>query len=331
MGTFADVSPDAKTEAGGDSSSSTAYATGAVQVMAGSSNTAFARSDGASGGLVGGNDQLPQARVEGDTRAVYLGHVTNATGYSATATSGNNSVAKAELITIGAIAIAFGEATAKVTSNATTDAGIGSASVGSGAVMLMATSADQATSDAGGGTGGGVTITLLKPDAETYGGTSAFVAAGGVVNAGSVTANASATPTAKAHAHIISISAINGSGATPTAIAGGTTEVYVGDHAHLHLGSGAASFTATHNATATTDNTDVSLSLIGVSVVDLEATTNGTVKAHVDDRATIDAGSLDLEAHGTGTPTVSSNVVGLKLIGGAGISTKATDTTTALA
>src|SRR5207253_3165411 len=81
------------------------------------------------------------------------------------------------------------------------------------------------------------------------------------------------------------------------------------------------------NATAMTASSDTSVSLIGVSVVNLQSATNGTIAAHIDDGATLIAGSLSLSAGGSSTPTASASAVGVKLVSASGIVTGASDTT----
>jgi hypothetical protein len=143
--TDAEVSGD--TIAGGDSG--TASTNGLFQVTSDSVNKATATSDGATVGLGTVDVKLPQALVSGSTKAVYLGQVTNGTGATATANSANTATATADMVTIGAIAIAFGVAYAEVTSGASTEAGIGGAQVGSGAVTISATSFDTAHASCG--------------------------------------------------------------------------------------------------------------------------------------------------------------------------------------
>src|SRR6185503_11465604 len=326
--TTATITTGANTIAGGTGS---AYANGAVTVTATSNNHANATSDSASGGLIGGSLALPEAKIEGSTKAAFIGSVTHGTSYTATATSTNNALADAALLTIGAMAIAGAQADALVTGNASTEAGVGSASIGTGVVTLTATSNDHATVDAGGATGGGVAISVLLPNARAQGSTRAFVNGGGTVNAGTLNATATATPVAISRAHIINLGLGTFFDATPEATAGGTTEVYIGFNATVNLGSGAITMTATRNATATTTSSDVSVSVIGVSLVSLSSTTNGTIAAHIDDRADVTAGSVALTATGTSTPTATMSAVGIKVAGGAGSVTTATDNTTVAA
>ena len=141
--------------------------------------------------------------------------------------------ATADMVTIGAIAIAFGVAKAEVTSGASTEAGIGGAQVGSDAVTISATSFDTAHASAGGGSGGAITITILQPDARVNGNTRrdqrGLAERDGQRDSGR----------ARDREHREHL----GGGrrrrvAAPSV--GGTTEVYIGFNATVVLGSGAA-------------------------------------------------------------------------------------------
>ena len=101
-----------------------------------SANKATATSDGATVGLGTVDVKLPQALVSGSTKAVYLGQVTNGTGATATANSANTATATADMVTIGAIAIAFGVRARRGHVRRLDRGGIGGAQVGSGAVTV---------------------------------------------------------------------------------------------------------------------------------------------------------------------------------------------------
>ena len=314
----------ADTIAGGDGG--TAHTNGAFIVTSDSAYTATATTDGATVGLGTLDVKLPEATVSGATKATYLGQVTNGTSASATAVSANTATAIAEMIQLGALAGAVGYALAQVT--ATTEAGLGGASVGSGIVSISATSDDDATAEAGGGQVALVGITLLRPDAKVTGTTRAFVGNNKTVDAGTLNITAIATPDAIATAKMVQISVVGGFDASPRADVGGTTESYIGFNETVNLGGGAATLTATRTANAKTEAARTAVSLIEVAFVDLVSTIGGTIAVHIDDRADVTAGSVSMSAGGTSTPLATNSAVGVRLAGASGSQAKATDTTT---
>jgi hypothetical protein len=148
------------------------------------------------------------------------------------------------------------------------------------------------------------------------------------VTAGALNITATATPDAIATAKMVQITAVGGFDASPRAVVGGLTESYIGDNETVDLGSGAATLTATRTANAKTEAARTSVSLIEVAFVDLVTTIDGTIAAHIDDRADVTAGSVTLSAGGTSTPVATTQALGVKLVGASGSSAKASDTTT---
>ncbi|MDQ0612685.1 hypothetical protein QF046_000326 [Microbacterium sp. W4I4] len=313
------------TIAGGDSG--TAGGTGAFTVTADSTYNATAESDGPTIGLLTVDVKLPSAAVSGSTKANYLGQVTSGTSATATANSHNTALADAsDIISIGLIAVSVAYALAVVSSS--TEAALGGASV-SGTVLVSATSDDDATALAGGVSGGAIGVQLLQPDARSQGSTRAFVGNGKTVSGTSLTIQAIATPDAHTEANMVGFAAVADVLVTnPVSTIGGTTEAFIGDDETVTLGSGAVTLTATRTANASVEGTSIAISPISISAVDLQATTGGTIAAHIDDRADVTGGSVSLTAGGTSSPVASSTSVGVSVIGLAGVSLSTTDSTT---
>ena len=303
--TLAVVSGD--TIAGGDSGS--AGSTGAFAVTSDSTYDATATSDGPTIGLLTVDVKLPSATVSGSTKANYLGQVTSGTTASATSNSHNTALADASnIISVGIVAVSVAYALAIVSSS--TEAALGGAIV-SGAVSVSATSDDDATAKAGGASGGAIGVQLLQPDARSQGSTRAFVGNGKTVSGSSLTLTATATPNAVTEANMVGLAAVANILVTnPVSRVSGTTEVYIGNNETVTLGSGAVTMTATRTAIATATGLRVTVAPISISFVHLEAYTQGTVAAHIDDQANVTAGSVTMTAGGTQQP------VGLEHRGG---------------
>ena len=121
---------------------------GLVEVTADSNNHSKAHTDLAAGGLLAVGVSVPTARVRGGTNVDLSTDVTDAGGTTVQSTSDNFAEVESTAVAVGVIPIAVTVADARVDSDATTDAIVRSSSSFSapgGAVQVLATSTNHAT------------------------------------------------------------------------------------------------------------------------------------------------------------------------------------------
>ena len=206
-GTLAEIGSDADVTAKVGSS---ALLQSNITVEAHSTNTATAKSDAGSGGLVGAfTFNQPTALVGGGTTAEFDGDVQNGTSVSISSTSANSASATAEIFSIGLIASGAGASSdAEVTSGATTSATVGStSSIDAPGVTIheSATSANAATATASGKSGSiGLSIVIMDPTAKVGGPTSASYD-GDITHAAGLDIQTSTANDANAHTNIVNI------------------------------------------------------------------------------------------------------------------------------
>ena len=193
---MADVGSGADTEArvGGTSTIST---DGGIVVDAIADADADAESHVGSGGLVAIGVALPTATIGGTTRAEFSGDVTKGDSLSVTASATYDSAASAIPVTVGLIAAAGAKALAEIQPGASVEAHIGPAiddasalrpdiNVGSGTVEVSADATMKATATADSVSLGGLSITIMLPEAYVDGVTRAFVRDGTAITASSL-------------------------------------------------------------------------------------------------------------------------------------------------
>ena len=156
-----------------------------------------------------------------------------------------------------------------------------------------------------------LTIAALKVNATLAGSTTAGVADNGVLSASALTATSIGTATSTAQTNFVGVSFGSGNGSTTSSLLSQTVDARIGKGAVVTLGSGTATLTATGTATSTASTSGVTVAGVEVGVMNISASTAGSVNAFIGDGATVTAGSVALSATGTQTPTVSSSFVGV--------------------
>ena len=147
-------------------SGSVLSATGLIEFIARSDNTAQTRTDVASGGFLSGGLSLPTAIVNGGTNIDINGDVSDASGVTVWSRSDNFAEVQSLAVQAGAIAIAVTVGDARVGTGATTRAEVGSAAsytVPGGAIAVIAASTNRANSKATSvAPGAGLSLAFLK-------------------------------------------------------------------------------------------------------------------------------------------------------------------------
>ncbi len=207
-GTFAQVGSAATVTAWVGSSATVRHD---VSVTASSANTATAKSDAASGGLVGGFAiNLPRAEVGGGTLAQFDGDVVGGTTVQISSTSSNHAKATADIFSVAlGFGVAGASATAEVTDSAYTDAVVGQSSsidAPGTAIQVSAASSNHAEAVAHGKTGSlGLSVADMIPTALVGGPTTAHFD-GDITNATSLTVQSRTSNLATADAQVLAIS-----------------------------------------------------------------------------------------------------------------------------
>ncbi len=298
--------------------------TGSVLVDAGQTmpNTATAKADGGSFGLIDAGVFASNAHVGGSVLAQMDGHVT-AADLTVTATGGNTASATTESFGLG-VGVHFTASStfASVDSSAGVGAEVGStASIStSGAISVTSNSTNNATatSDAAGGSlvaSVGVALPTAKVGGSTYAGFD-----GAVTQAGSLTISATSANTAGATSDDFSIGllgsfAVASSDAEVTADA--TTRADVGGTANISMPGGAITVGATGNGVAHASSQHSGGGLLAFSVMLPTASVGGGVLTSFDGHVA-DAGSLLVQAAGQNTATSYAAIATLSLAGGQG-------------
>ena len=202
---------------------------GQMTVGATSTNTAFADSNAASGGIVAASVTLPTAHVSGATEAQLDGDVSGATTIGVTATSTNTATTTPEVLTVGGIALAGTAAEAKVLDGADTQATVGATALlgASSAITVKADAHNHAKASVTSASLSVVSIQVMLPTAEVRGDTNARLD-GSVASSGGVLVESVAENWAEAETTILSITLAGASGAVATAQLTGDVEAGIG-------------------------------------------------------------------------------------------------------
>ena len=292
-------------------------------------NTATAEGTGISVGL--GAVQVVDVQADaGGTAKAYVAGKLNASTLNLTATSTNIATPETTAVTVGlGLAVTISKTIATISQ--TTDATLknGADVTLSGAAVFSATSTSTPTAHTE-----GVSI-------GTASGAAQFVTTnlGGTTKAGSetgaklfgTTLSATATSTNGGATHddvsasFVGVSFLGGSGAKLSSNVTQSTDSSLGGMITL---SGAAMLTATSTSYSIARNSNVSVSGLSITVLDIIASLAGTTTAGVADSGTLTAASLTATATGNATATAETIFKGFSVGGGAGSKTTSTLTQT---
>ncbi len=305
---LAEITTDAKTEAL-VGSGATVASTGLIDVNAHSHNDTTVSASGAGGGLVSGVAALPTATNSGATTARFGGNATSGSGLAVTTTSDNNAIVETEVVNVGAFTGKDISNKARVESAAVTEAGVtGSATLGSGAVTISATSGDDASATSKGVSGGVLDIGTTLADAKAFGKTTAYIGQGANIHAGSVSINASGTTTTFASVKSTNIGGFSAGLVRSEADSGGFVEAYIGQQAGsastlvttVDVGGGAITITADGDLSAEAQAHGSTVAIVALGAMLPHADTSGVTRAYVRDYVDLDAGTLTVSAGTSG-------------------------------
>ena len=282
----------------------------------------------------------PTAHAYGETRA-FAGqgadlHATGGVTIAAHATTSATAIAKAG--GIGAISGGFLETDADA--GGVVEAYIGQRSTsassalttvnaGGGTITLTADASMSSTAETHGFSGGIVTITDMKPDANVSGRTSAYVRDNVDIDAGTLTLSAGTSGDrtyyqATSTAFTFSIGLAGGGGVVPTAHTTGTIEAFLGAPAGITGVNGSDSLVdvsgtltaeawSTLGATAEARGTQAGA--MEANLQNATATVGGTTRAYAGDGTDVQAGSLVINANGNATAGATTKSVSVTLGG----------------
>jgi hypothetical protein len=291
---------------------------GSVQVVANSTMTAASTLSGgtAGGATVGATSGI--ANLDGATNAYVGGHVTiNAQQATIRANSTNSAIATTVATSIAAIGGSGIGVT--VDANHDTNATIaGGASVTvTGDLNVAAQSAENATANVIGGSGGTVTVSAINASATIEGQSWADVGEGATVSAATVKVTANGINSANAAPSIANLGGYTG-GVNVTAAMTPDIEAFIGPSA---TGSGAlttitasslaVSAQSTDNALATASNSGAA---VDVGTLNLATNVAGSTGAYVAGKDRINSLSLSVTAQGA---SAANTVASLAAIGAA--------------
>jgi len=205
------------------SSAASIHVAGAVLVTATSDNDARTDADTAGGGGVTQGGSSPTATVKGGTKAQLDGDVVDtnpgvASPLTVRATSDNDATAEAVIAKLGAFTSSIGFADANVTSEAGTEALVGSTAsleVLGGAVLVEAISDNNVTAHTAGGDLAAISLLELHPTAKVDGATKASFDGDLpdiTTDASSLTVRTRTGNTAQANAEIANMTLLGGGG-----------------------------------------------------------------------------------------------------------------------
>ena len=300
-------------------SQSTVTLNGSADVGATSNETANVYAEGASGGIVSANVSVPNAEIDGVTRA-YVGPKTTVDG-SASNSGVTLKASDTSTATVNAVGVSVGglaaidvvspTATAARDSQAFIDAG-GKVLAGGATVLLQATSDTTASASASGGGGGGLSIAAMIPTATISGATDAFVGAGGSVSAGvlEIKAQDVSPRLASADANVISIGVAAGAGVDAQVNISGGVNAYIAGGDTIDV-AGEVSVNAQSSANPTSSAEVGQGGAVSVGVMTSDVNVTSQTSAYIGDNTNIvNAGSLDVEASDTTTASVTGTVAG---------------------
>lgn len=312
---------------------------GAVLVDAeldGEGNKAYAEALGLAGGVFGsGTLMVSYATVAGSVVADVDGKIMSSSQVTVQADGKN----KAEAYTLAAaIGGYFGgagtAAIAEVTDKADVEATVGDTSITTtGALLVKATSDNDAIAQSDAGAGGALGITGSGLSAKVGGGTKAELDAD-VNNATSVKVEAVGSNNAESEALAIAIGLFSGAGADAYAEVTNQADVeaLIGSQAILTVPGATVDVLATGDNNASAVANGGSGGAISISVMLPEAKIANLVKAEFDGvlvDGTTDASRLWVKALGENTASATAKVGQISLLGGAGAQAKATITSEA--
>ena len=321
-GSLAEVGSGADVEAR-VGATTTISSNGPIVVSATGDSDADANSQVATGGLAAISVSLPKATIGGTTRAEFSGDVTQGDSLDVTAAGTYDAVSEANPVTIGLISAAATVAEATIESGATVEAHIGPAigaggsdrpdiHVGTGAVTVSADATMNATATADSVNIGGLSITLMFPEARVDGATRAFVRDGTAIEAGSLHVKAGhsgdkVTYRAEAKTRNISASFAGGTGAEAEATVNGVVEAFVGAPAGTSpasAGTATIDLSGTMTVEAWSDLDAIAIADAGagggisVSVMLPSADVAGTTTAYIGQAIRIEATGVNVLANG---------------------------------
>jgi hypothetical protein len=292
-------------------------------------NRAHAQAFGGAGGLLGGVAvMLADAKVGGGVEAAFDGVLLSSAGLSVIAEGRNDAEADTLAASIGTFAGAGSGALAEVTAQADVAASAGTQSsiTTAGMLLVRAVADNDATVESDAGSGGIVGVTGSALTAKVGGATKAELS-GAVLGASSVRVEAIGNNNAHADALAIAFGLFTGAGIDPSAriTDEADVEAFIGSDATVMVPGGLVAVHASSTNTATAQSTGASASIVGIQVMDVDASIGGSTRAHVDDGATLSADTVEINATATNAPTAIATSVGIGLQSGAGASVSASD------
>lgn len=323
---------------------STVHTDGAIIVDANGTMQADAISHAGTGGFVAIGVSIPIATVGGTTRAEFSGDVTKGDALTVQAVGDYDAKAFTVPVAVGLIALAGAFAEATVANTATVEAHIGPAvgiqggadrpniDVGTGAVLVKASANMYARAEADSVSGGGFSLSVMLPQAETNGVTRAYVRDGSAIKAGSLDVQAG-TPgnkviyKAEAISKNLAIGLIAGVGVDATATTDGVVEAFIGTPVGATVGFTSAGPTPIDIDTKITVRAYSDMDAVanvgagtggGVTIAALFPTAEvaGTTRAFVGQGADIVAPGLDIDANGNYNADADTLAVSVSLIDG---------------
>ena len=271
---------------------------GLTQVLATGTNVATATSNAGGGGFeLSVSATLPLAEIEGATTAEFDGTINGGTGLTVTADGTNDATAHAQAISVGFFAGDGTSSTAWITSAASVLALVGKTahiSIPGQEVALSATAHQNAVADTAGGSGGGISISIMVPTAAVSGGATAHFD-GTLTAASQLDVTADGEDSATTTMHAVSIGFLGGVTTSESdATINGTNSSYLGSSATIESPGTNISVQVTHVGESTSTASGGAGGALGAAVLTANGTDSPTVNAYVDAGAVV--------GNGTGTP-----------------------------
>jgi Bacterial Ig-like domain/RTX calcium-binding nonapeptide repeat (4 copies) len=264
---------------------------GATTITATGTNDATASSDGGSVGFgFSLTATLPLAEIEGAVRAEFDGTINNGTGLTISADGTNTATSHARAISLGLFAGDGTSSTAVITDNASVEALVGSTAhvnIPGQAVSVTATGNQTATADTAGGSGGGISISIMVPTALVSAGVTAHFD-GTLDAASSLDVTANGTDNATSTMYAVSIGFLGGvTYSEADATINGTTSAYLGSSTTIESPGTNVDVHAIHVGEADATASGGAGGALGAAVLTARGTDSPTVKAYVGSGATI--------------------------------------------
>jgi Ca2+-binding RTX toxin-like protein len=216
--------------------------------------------------------------------------------------------------------------------------GSGSTVNASGTVELNAISAIDASANAFGGSGGGLSVSVMLADAEIQTPIRAYVSQGVTLNAGGLEVTSEASRR-DATAHVVSgaIGIATGAGGGAISTVKGVVEAYIGARAGTDPGveltvievpEGRIRIEATSDSHAKTEAEGGAFGTVSISGFVVDANIRGTTRAYVGEATTIVAGELNIKATAAENVEAEIIVIGAGTFSGVGGKADANDSST---